>query len=29
MGIGAVENILRVLDRKPIRDNVVNREVLN
>src|SRR5215813_830417 len=29
MGIAAVENILSVLDGKPIRDNVVNREVLD
>jgi D-3-phosphoglycerate dehydrogenase len=29
MGVAAVENILSVLDGKPIRDNVVNREVLD
>jgi D-3-phosphoglycerate dehydrogenase len=29
MGIAAVENILSVLDGKPIRDNVVNKEVLD
>jgi D-3-phosphoglycerate dehydrogenase len=29
MGIAAVENILSVLDGKPNRDNVVNREVLD
>src|SRR5205807_1986391 len=28
MGVAAVENILSVLDGKPIRDNVVNKEVL-
>jgi hypothetical protein len=28
MGIAAVENILSILDGKPIRDNVVNKEVL-
>ena len=26
MGVAAVENILSVLDGKPIRDNVVNKE---
>ncbi len=29
MGVAAVENILSVLDGKPIRDNVVNKEVLD
>jgi D-3-phosphoglycerate dehydrogenase / 2-oxoglutarate reductase len=29
MGIAAVENILSVLDGKPIRGNVVNKEVLD
>jgi D-3-phosphoglycerate dehydrogenase len=29
MGVAAVENILSVLDGKPIRDNVVNQEVLD
>src|SRR5208282_1218292 len=29
MGVAAVQNILSVLDGKPIRDNVVNREVLD
>jgi D-3-phosphoglycerate dehydrogenase len=29
MGIAAVENILSILDGKPIRDNVVNKEVLD
>jgi phosphoglycerate dehydrogenase-like enzyme len=29
MGVAAVENILSVLDDKPIRDNVVNKEVLD
>ena len=29
MGVAAVENILSVLDRKPIRDNVINKEVLD
>ena len=29
MGVAAVENILGVLDGKPIRDNVVNKEVLD
>jgi D-3-phosphoglycerate dehydrogenase len=29
MGIAAVANILSVLDGKPIRDNVVNKEVLD
>src|SRR5215472_2650143 len=29
MGIAAVQNILSVLDGKPIRDNVVNKEVLD
>ena len=29
MGISAVQNILSVLDGKPIRDNVVNKEVLD
>ena len=29
MGVAAVENILSVLDGKPIRDNVVNNEVLD
>ena len=28
MGVAAVENILSVLDGKPIRDNIVNKEVL-
>src|ERR1700751_4275704 len=28
MGVAAVENILSVLDGKPIRDNVINKEVL-
>ena len=28
MGVAAVQNILSVLDGKPIRDNVVNKEVL-
>jgi D-3-phosphoglycerate dehydrogenase len=28
MGIAAVENILSIIDGKPIRDNVVNKEVL-
>src|SRR5689334_16260228 len=29
MGVAAVENILSVLDGKPIRDNVINKEVLD
>jgi len=29
MGVAAVQNILSVLDGKPIRDNVVNKEVLD
>jgi D-3-phosphoglycerate dehydrogenase len=29
IGVAAVENILSVLDGKPIRDNVVNKEVLD
>jgi D-3-phosphoglycerate dehydrogenase len=29
MGIAAVEDILNVLDGKPIRDNVVNKELLD
>jgi hypothetical protein len=29
MGVAGVENILSVLDCKPIRDNVVNKEVLD
>ena len=29
MGIVAVENILSVLDGKPICDNVVNKEILD
>jgi D-3-phosphoglycerate dehydrogenase len=29
LGAAAVENILSVLDGKPIRDNVVNKEVLD
>jgi D-3-phosphoglycerate dehydrogenase / 2-oxoglutarate reductase len=29
MRVVAVENILSVLDGKPIRDNVVNKEVLD
>ena len=29
MGVAAVENILSVLDGNPIRDNVVNKEVLD
>jgi phosphoglycerate dehydrogenase-like enzyme len=29
MGVAAVRNILSVLDGKPIRDNVVNKEVLD
>jgi hypothetical protein len=29
MGVAAVQNILSVLDGKPIRDNVVNTEVLD
>jgi hypothetical protein len=29
MAIVAVQNILSVLDGKPIRDNVVNKEVLD
>ena len=29
MGVVAVQNILSVLDGKPIRDNVVNKEVLD
>ena len=29
MGVAGVENILSVLDGKPIRDNVVNNEVLD
>jgi D-3-phosphoglycerate dehydrogenase len=29
MGVAAVENILSVLDGKPIRDNVVNKKVLD
>ena len=29
MGVAAVENILSVLDGKPIRDNIVNKEVLD
>jgi D-3-phosphoglycerate dehydrogenase / 2-oxoglutarate reductase len=29
MGVAAVDNILSVLDGKPIRDNVVNKEVLD
>ena len=29
MGVAAVENILSVLDGKPIHDNVVNNEVLD
>jgi lactate dehydrogenase-like 2-hydroxyacid dehydrogenase len=29
IGVAAVENILRVLDGKPIRDNLVNKEVLD
>jgi D-3-phosphoglycerate dehydrogenase len=29
MGVAAVENILSVLNGKPIRDNVVNKEVLD
>jgi D-3-phosphoglycerate dehydrogenase / 2-oxoglutarate reductase len=29
MGVAAVENILSVIDGKPIRDNVVNKEVLD
>jgi D-3-phosphoglycerate dehydrogenase len=28
MGVAAVENILSVLDGKPIRNNIVNKEVL-
>jgi hypothetical protein len=29
MGIAAIENILSVLDGEPIRDNVLNKEVLD
>ena len=29
MGVAAVQNILSVLDGKPFRENVVNREVLD
>jgi hypothetical protein len=29
MGVAAAENILSVLDGKPIRDNVVSKEVLD
>jgi D-3-phosphoglycerate dehydrogenase / 2-oxoglutarate reductase len=29
MGVAAVENILSVLDGKPIRDNIVYTEVLD
>ena len=29
MGVTAVENILSVLDGKPIRDNVASKEVLD
>jgi hypothetical protein len=29
MGVAAVENILSILDGKPIRDNVVNKQVLD
>jgi D-3-phosphoglycerate dehydrogenase / 2-oxoglutarate reductase len=29
MAVVAVQNILSVLDGKPIRDNVVNKEVLD
>jgi hypothetical protein len=28
MGVAGVENILSVLDGKPIRNNIVNKEVL-